>query len=128
MRILTAILLLVIAWGPATAQVRKPVQHPKAVAKPAVQKRAPDQAKAPRDTTQSERMAIQFDLAWTAEYVGLMDGEFNEKTGAAIKAFQRARKFRETGTLNAQERAALAAAAKARQSHAGWSMVEDPAT
>ena len=61
----------------------------------------------------AERIAIQFDLAWTGDYNGLVNGEFNDKTTAAIKTFQRDRKFKETGTLNPQERALLAAAAKA---------------
>src|SRR5215470_12319268 len=62
----------------------------------------------------AERIAIQFDLAWTGDYNGLVNGEFNDKTTAAIQSFQRDRKFKETGTLNPQERALLAATAKAK--------------
>jgi hypothetical protein len=76
----------------------------------------------------AERIAIQFDLAWTGDYNGLVNGEFNDKTTAAIKSFQRDRKFTETGTLNPQERALLAAAAKAKAAQVGWSMVDDPVT
>jgi peptidoglycan hydrolase-like protein with peptidoglycan-binding domain len=76
----------------------------------------------------AERIAIQFDLAWTGDYNGLVNGEFNDKTTAAIKTFQRDRKFKETGTLNPQERALLAAAAKAKAAQVGWSMVDDPVT
>src|SRR5262245_48341222 len=76
----------------------------------------------------AERIAIQFDLAWTGDYNGLVNGEFNDKTTAAIKTFQRDRKFKETGTLNPQERALLAAAAKAKAAQVGWSMVDDPLT
>ncbi len=83
-----------------------------------------------RDTSlsQADRLAIQFDLAWTGDYNGLANGEANDKTSAAIKAFQRNRKFKETGALNTQERALLAALAKARQAQVGWTMVDDPAT
>jgi hypothetical protein len=77
---------------------------------------------------QAERAAIQFDLAWTTDYNGLIDGEANEKTAAAIKQFQRERKFKETGSLNTQERALLAAAAKARQVQVGWTVLDDPVT
>ena len=76
----------------------------------------------------AERMAIQFDLAWTGDFTGLITGEAGEKTTEAIKSFQSNRKSKETGVLNAQERAALAAAAKARQERAGWTLVEDPVT
>src|SRR3974390_745366 len=76
----------------------------------------------------AERLALQFDLAWTGDYAGLITGEASEKTGAAIKAFQKNRKFKESGALNTQERALLAAAAKAKQAQVGWSMVDDPVT
>jgi peptidoglycan hydrolase-like protein with peptidoglycan-binding domain len=76
----------------------------------------------------AERIAIQFDLAWTGDYNGIVNGEFNDKTTAAIKSFQRDRKFTETGTLNPQERALLAAAAKTKAAQVGWSMVDDPVT
>jgi peptidoglycan hydrolase-like protein with peptidoglycan-binding domain len=58
----------------------------------------------------------------------LVNGEINDKTTAAIKTFQRDRKLKETGVLNPQERALLAAAAKAKQAQVGWSMVDDPVT
>jgi hypothetical protein len=73
-------------------------------------------------------MAVQFDLAWTGEYNGLINGEANDKTSAAVKAFQRNRKFKETGVLNTQERALLAATAKAKQAQVGWTMVDDAVT
>jgi hypothetical protein len=76
----------------------------------------------------ADRLALQLDLAWTGDYNGLINGEANEKTTAAIKAFQRNRKFKETGVLNTQERALLAASAKAKQAQVGWSMVDDAAT
>src|SRR5205823_2900469 len=71
---------------------------------------------------------IQLDLAWTGDYNGLANGESNDKTIAAIKTFQRNRKFKETGVLNTQERALLAASAKAKQAQVGWTMVDDAVT
>jgi Putative peptidoglycan binding domain len=76
----------------------------------------------------ADRIAIQFDLAWTGDYNGLINGESVDRTTAAIKTFQRNRKFKETGVLNTQERALLAASAKAKQAQVGWSMVDDPVT
>jgi hypothetical protein len=76
----------------------------------------------------ADRIAIQTDLAWVGEYHGLINGELNDKTTTAIKSFQRSRKFKETGTLSTQERALLAASAKAKQAQVGWSLVDDPAT
>jgi peptidoglycan hydrolase-like protein with peptidoglycan-binding domain len=96
----------------------------------AARKRAPVSAAPQRDTATplAERIGIQLDLAWTSDYNGLIDGEINDKTTAAIKQFQRNRKLKETGVLSTQERALLAAAAKARQAQVGWIMVDDPAT
>src|SRR5712691_4601483 len=102
----------------------------------AVRKRAPTPptgtSTPSRDTASpvplADRMAVQFDLAWTGEYNGLINGEVNDKTAAAIKAFQHNRKFQETGVLNTQERALLAASAKAKQAQVGWTMVDDAVT
>jgi S1-C subfamily serine protease len=100
------------------------------VAAAAARKRAPTTPGPPRDTSiaAADRIAIQFDLAWTGDYNGLVNGEANDKTTAAIKAFQRTRKFKETGVLNTQERALLAASAKAKQAQVGWTMVDDAVT
>ena len=73
-----------------------------------------------------DRLAVQVELAWTGDYRGLINGEADEKTAAAIKSFQKSRKFKETGVLNTQERALLAAFAKAKQAQVGWTMVDDP--
>jgi len=73
----------------------------------------------------AERTAIQSDLAWTGDYNGLVDGDFSDRAIAAVKAFQKRNKSKETGVLNPQERAALAAAAKPAQDHAGWRLVDD---
>jgi hypothetical protein len=76
----------------------------------------------------ADRLSIQIDLAWTGDYTGLVTGEANEKATAAVKAFQKNRKFKETGVLNTQERALLAAASKAKQNQVGWTIVDDPIT
>ncbi len=98
----------------------------------AARKRGATQAGLPKDPLSgmplAERIAIQYDLAWTGDYNGMINGEANDKTAAAIKSFQRNRKFKETGVLNTQERALLAASAKAKQSQVGWVMVDDAVT
>ena len=95
----------------------------------AARKRAPTPPGPVRDTATplADRLALQFDLAWSGDYNGLVNGEINDKTTAAIKTFQHDRKFKETGVLNTQERALLAALAKAKQAQVGWSVVDDPA-
>ena len=76
----------------------------------------------------AERAAIQFDLNWTSHYSGQADGDFNDRSVAAVKAFQKDRGFRETGVLTDSEREALATSAKNRRERVGWRMVEDRAT
>ncbi len=76
----------------------------------------------------AERIGIQFDLAWTGHYNGLIDGEFNDRSIAAVKAFQKDYHIRETGVLAAPDRALLASASKTRQERVGWRMVEDKVT
>ena len=96
----------------------------------AARKRAPSSPVPARQGSSAlaDRLAMQLDLAWTGDYTGLINGEPNEKTTAAIKAFQKNRKFKESGVLNTQERALLAAAAKAKQAQVGWTMVDDAVT
>jgi peptidoglycan hydrolase-like protein with peptidoglycan-binding domain len=96
----------------------------------AARKRATTSPAAGREASMplADRLTVQLDLAWTGDYNGLVNGEVNEKTTAAIKAFQRNRKFKESGVLNSQERALLAASAKAKQAQVGWSMVDDAVT
>ena len=53
----------------------------------------------------AQRAAIQFDLIWTGDYNGPIDGEFSDRSITAVKAFQKDRGFRETGVLTAPERA-----------------------
>jgi hypothetical protein len=75
-----------------------------------------------------DRALIQFDLAWIGTYNGLITGEANDKTIAAIKAFQKDHRAKETGTLAAPERAQLAALSKEKQDQVGWRMVDDKVT
>ena len=73
----------------------------------------------------AERMAIQSDLLWAGHYEGMADGDFTERSIAAIRNFQNANKTKQTGVLNPQEREALAAAAKKEREAVGWRVVED---
>ena len=76
----------------------------------------------------AERRAIQFDLVWTGDYTGVVSAEITDRVIAAVKAFQRKNRTKETGVLNPQERAALAAAAKVQQEQVGWRIIDDPVT
>jgi peptidoglycan hydrolase-like protein with peptidoglycan-binding domain len=75
-----------------------------------------------------ERVGIQFDLAWSGHYNGLINGEFTDKAIAAVRAFQKDYRFRESGVLTPPERTTLATLAKAKQDQVGWRMVDDKAT
>jgi hypothetical protein len=75
-----------------------------------------------------ERVGIQFDLAWTGHFTGLINGEFDAKAIAAVRAFQKSNGFREPGTLAPPERERLASQAKTRQDRSGWKMVDDKVT
>ncbi len=76
----------------------------------------------------ADRALLQFDLAWIGAYNGLITGEANDKTTAAIKAFQKDYRFKETGTLAPPERAQLATLSKEKQDQVGWRMVDDRVT
>jgi hypothetical protein len=76
----------------------------------------------------AERMAIQSDLAWTGDYNGLIDGEFTDRSIAAVQEFQKRLKNKPTGILNPHEREQLAAAARRPQETVGWRMVNDAAS
>ena len=135
MRFAAAVLMVsMTAWPTlAQAQTAKPAAKPAHPAAPAADPQKKVVAPPPaRDLnaglTLADRVLIQFDLAWTAEYNGLITGELNDKTIAAIKSFQHDRKLKETGTLTPPDRALLAAASKARQDEVGWRMVDDKVT
>lgn len=76
---------------------------------------------------ESERLAIQSDLALLGDYEGA-PGNFDEGTTAAVKAFQQHLHNRATGVLAAPERDALAAAAKGPAAAVGWRLIDDPKT
>ena len=125
---IAAALMIVTTAMSAEAQpastIGRAAIRPQPSARPAVQ--------TPADTAgamaQSERQALQSDLAWTGHYNGLINGEVSDRLIAAIKTFQRDQGGKQTGVLNPQERAALAAAARKTRSNAGWKIVTDAAT
>jgi peptidoglycan hydrolase-like protein with peptidoglycan-binding domain len=78
--------------------------------------------------TVAERIALQSDLVWSGDYNGLINGEFSDRLVAAVKQFQRRNKTKDTGVLNPQERAVLAAVAKPLKDEVGWRLADDPAT
>src|SRR5690606_42018782 len=48
----------------------------------------------------AERLAIQSDLVWSGDYNGGVNGDFGERSIAAVKAFQKKHKAKETGLLD----------------------------
>lgn len=120
MRLVAALLSLIIAL-PAFGQAQKAAKGSK---KPPAAPLSALYAAMPLP----ERVAVQNDLIWAAGYIGTATGEFGDRAIAAVKAFQKENGGKETGWLGARERAALSAAAKARQEAAGWRIVDDPAT
>ena len=73
----------------------------------------------------AERIAIQSDLVWTGELNSIADGAWGERSTNAVKAFQRRKGGKDTGTLTPEERTALTEEAKTRQAEVGWRMVSD---
>jgi hypothetical protein len=73
-----------------------------------------------------ERPKIQSSLLWSGDYTGAVDGEDPMLT--AIKNFQKRIKAKVTGSLTAEERTRLVAAARDHEREFGWSVVVDPAT
>jgi peptidoglycan hydrolase-like protein with peptidoglycan-binding domain len=117
----------------ASAQVAAPATKVAAAAAKSKAKKAPPPAAASAKTTydgmlQAERVAIQSDLIWTGDYNGIADGDFNDRSIQAVKAFQERQGNKATGVLNVQERALLTEAAAKRKDEAGWKIVEDKAT
>ena len=77
---------------------------------------------------EAQRLAIQADLMWLHSYGEMGAEEINAHLVDQIKAFQRRNNGKDTGILSDQERAALAEAAKPRQTAAGWRSIDDTAT
>jgi peptidoglycan hydrolase-like protein with peptidoglycan-binding domain len=110
---------------PARATTRKSKQ-PAAAANQASAPAARALAESYAGIPLGERIAIQSDLVWATDYKGFANGDFDDRAVAAIKAFQKRFRSKETGILNPQEREALAAAAKERRDAVGWRVVDDP--
>jgi hypothetical protein len=120
--------------APARAPAKQPAQAPSKQPSPSQAKQPPSAPMPPpspaaRETYAAmplaERAAIQSDLIWAGVYAGIIDGEFGNRSVAAVQAFQRRNNHAETGILTPPERAQLAALVKARQEHAGWRRIED---
>jgi hypothetical protein len=118
-------LLLAALCAPALAQSTPITPKPVATIpiRPAATQTPTETAKA---MAQSERTAIQSDLAWVGVYNGAITGEVNERMINAIKAYQKDHGAKQTGVLNPQERATLAAAARKLQNDVGWKIASDP--
>ncbi|MBX9777816.1 MAG: peptidoglycan-binding protein [Xanthobacteraceae bacterium] len=127
--VIAAALMLAVGAPAPLAEPAKKAAPPKkaAPAKKAEAKKGPTPG-AYANMPMAERAAIQFDLNWTNHYSGPADGEFSDRSVAAVKAFQRDRGFRETGVLTDGEREALANSARNRRARVGWRMVEDRVT
>jgi len=113
---------------PAMRVARKTGRKP-AAKKPAVQKPAAATVKAYEAVPQTERLAIQADLALTNYYDGPPGGDFDDaRTIDAVKAFQKGGNGKETGMLSADERARLADAAQRHEAEVGWRLIDDAQT
>ncbi len=76
----------------------------------------------------AERLAVQANLAWIGDYEGLPGGDIDDRTIEAVKLFQKSHNGKETGILDMEQRAQLAALAAGPQQAVGWRLIEDPAT
>src|ERR1700730_12464623 len=129
---LTATLIFMAAGASAQAQISGTAAvtgvKPKPVATAPISPALQTPAHTANAMAQSERQAIQSDLAWVGQYNGAITGEVSERMVAAIKEFQKARGGKQTGVLNPQERSVLAETARHRQDNVGWKIVTDPST
>lgn len=132
-----ALALTIGPWVAADAQTDSPVRVAEAKKKAApkakdggkdVAKKGKQAGSGHASASIADRAAIQFDLNWTGHFTGLANGDFGERSIAAVKAFQKDRSARETGTLTETERATLASSANGRRERVAWKMVDDPAT
>jgi peptidoglycan hydrolase-like protein with peptidoglycan-binding domain len=76
----------------------------------------------------ADRVSIQSDLIWTGDYNGVTDGQFGDRSIAAVKAFQKRYGGKDTGVLTPQERDKLVAATQSRVDRVGWQIIDDQAT
>jgi hypothetical protein len=116
-----------IVNSPAATEAKVHLAQRKRARRKSKPKRAPP-AKRDDGLSVAERTVVQYELAWTGDFTGMITGEAGEKTTEAIQSFQQNRNYKATGALTSEERAALAVAAKARQERVGWTIVEDVVT
>ena len=132
MRSMLAATLIFVAHGvSAQAQMTAPATagaKPKAVATVPVRPALQTPADTANAMAQSERLALQSDLAWVGEYNGAITGEVSERMVAAIKEYQKTKGGKQTGVLNPQERSVLAETARRKQESVGWKIVTDAST
>src|SRR6476619_7211944 len=117
MRLIAALFIACLA-APALAQT-KPAEKP--AAKPAAKPATPAAAAKPAPAKTgyeampvAERIAIQSDLVWTGDLNSTANGEWGPLSLAAVKAFQKRKGGKDTGTLTPEERTALADAATSK--------------
>jgi hypothetical protein len=133
---LAAASLLALACESAIA---KPTAAHKAAHRTAVKKPAASHPKAAQPSPavvgayaampETDRLAIKGDLALLGLYEGSGGADFDDQAIEAVKTFQKRNSGAETGILTAQEREALAAAAKlSAATSSGWRLIEDPAS
>ena len=122
---------------PQTAEARRPRRRPKPRPRRPRQSKGRAPRKGQRQPTYPAPMPacrrrsaprIQFDLNWTNHYTGPADGEFSDRSVAAVRAFQKDRGFRETGTLTDGRARGARHLGAGPAERVGWRMVEDRAT
>jgi len=106
---------------PSTTRTAKPKQVATVPVRPAPQ----SAAETANAMAQSERLAIQSDLAWVGQYNGAISGDVSERMVESIKEFQKSTGGRPTGVLNPKERTVLAETARRQRENAGWKTVTD---
>src|SRR5262245_53641354 len=126
MRLIAALILTCFAV-PAMAQT-KPAEKPaaKPAAPAAAAKPAPAKTTGYEAAPLAERIAIQSDLVWVGLLNSTADGGWGPLSNAAVKAYQKRKGGKETGTFTPEERETLAADAKKKQADVGWRLVTEP--
>jgi peptidoglycan hydrolase-like protein with peptidoglycan-binding domain len=119
---------LIFAAAIASAQAQTSSAKPKQAAPPAARPALQSPAETANAMGQSERLALQSDLAWVGQYNGAISGDVSERMVESIKAFQKANGGKPTGVLNPKERGALAETGRRRRENAGWKIVTDAPT
>jgi peptidoglycan hydrolase-like protein with peptidoglycan-binding domain len=126
---LSATLIFVAAMTSAQAQTAPPSPvKPKQVTTIPVRPALQSPAETANAMGQSERLAIQSDLAWVGQYNGAISGDVSERMVESIKEFQKANGGKPTGVLNPKERSLLAETGRRRRENAGWKIMTDTVT